>query len=79
MRPQCKICRDSKYPEKIAKNMRMLLLRYHGNYLPENSAQLEPWLNLFKVATNDTETPNPVDGWAVVCTTLLSHPDFISY
>lgn len=66
-------------PELIEKNMRMLLLRFHGTYLPAGSKQLEPWLTLFETATNDTESPEALDGWSVICTTLIVHPDFISY
>ena len=66
-------------PELIEKNLRTLLLRYHGRYIPAGSAQIEPWVTLFKAGANDGDATKPVKGWTLVCTALLSHPHFFSY
>ena len=66
-------------PDKIAKNLRMLVLRFHGRYLAVDSPELSPWVALFKAVSTESDTPDPITGWSAICTTLLIHPDFVSY
>ncbi len=66
-------------PDLIEKNLQSLLLQYHANYIPFGSPEFEPWLTLFDVGTNDGDEAKPLDGWTLVCSGLLSHPNFYSY
>ena len=66
-------------PELIEKNLRALLLRYHGRYIPIGSPKITPWVTLFAAGSNDGAIPKPIEGWTLVCAGLLSHPDFFSY
>jgi hypothetical protein len=66
-------------PDNIAKNMQMLVLRFHGRYLAPDSPELEPWMSLLDAVTTESEEADPITGWSAICTALLTHPDFVSY
>jgi hypothetical protein len=66
-------------PDKIAKNLRMLILRFHGRYLAVDSPEITPWVALFEAVSTESEIADPITGWSAICTTLLTHPDFVSY
>jgi len=54
------------------------LLRFHGRTVAADSAELEPWVELFQSASA-TDGASPLTGWRAVCIGLLIHPDFYSY
>ena len=54
-------------------NMRMLILSFHGHSWPEGDPRLDPWMELYSVAST------PERGWALVCVGLITHPDFYTY
>ncbi len=62
----------------IAANLRYLVLRYHGQDLPEGDPRVTPWAWLFEssfhVSGGDT-----MASWQAVCVALITHPDFYSY
>ena len=62
----------------IAANLRYLLLRYHGEDLPEGDPRVTPWTWLFESSfhVSDGDT---MAAWRAVCVALITHPDFYSY
>ena len=66
-------------PELVEKNLRTLLLHYHGRFVPPGSPEIVRWINLFQAGTNSGAEAKPIEGWTLVCTALLSHPTFFSY
>jgi len=69
-------------PEGVEANLRYLLLRFHSRDLPEGSAQLQPWLDLFEASLTPPvgeEPADPASAWRTVCVGLVIHPNFYSY
>jgi len=64
-------------PVGVAANLRMLLLRYHGRKIVENSTELEPWTWYMDSASHVSEDTQAV--WEGVCVGLMTHPHFYTY
>ena len=63
------------------KNLRWLILKFHGVHIPNDStAGMEQYLNLYDSMVG--EKNNPItrgNGWMLVCTALLTAPEFLAY
>ena len=64
-------------PGSVEDNLVYLLLRFHGNELPNESPALTSWIWLFESATLVSQ--DPLVAWNTVCIGLIQHPDFYSY
>lgn len=64
-------------PDAVERNLRALLLRFHGHDLPADHDLLQPWRWLFASALHVSgDAPT---AWQTVCVGLLRHPDFYLY
>ena len=63
--------------EAVEKNLRALLLRFHGRRLAADDAGLEPWTWFFSRAEHTGISP--AGTWRAVCVSLMTHPDFYLY
>jgi len=63
-------------PQAVEENLSLLLLRFHGRYLPAGDERLQPWKTLFGNATSVSESTETA--WTAVCVALLTHPEFSS-
>ena len=61
----------------VERNMRYLLLRFHGTGYGAGDPRLDPWLWLFRSSMQDGSAP--ALAWHTVCVSLFTHPDFYSY
>jgi len=64
-------------PDAIDKNLRYLLLRYHGRKVVGDAPALNGWRWLFESVSH--VSGDPAIGWRSVCIGLISHPDFYSF
>ena len=67
-------------PARIDANLRALLLRFHGTYVPEGQPEhpaLVRWRWLYRSAEHTAQ--DPVTAWRTVCVGLITHPDFYTY
>lgn len=64
-------------PAGVDQNLQLLLLRFHGQDIPDDSPRLDPWRWLF--ISSEHVTGDPVVAWRAVCVGLITHPDFYSY
>jgi hypothetical protein len=64
-------------PDNVAKNLKMLLLRFHGQYVAQDAAELKNWKWLLKSSSHVTSSS--FEGWRAVCVTLINHPNFYTY
>ena len=64
-------------PSAVDRNMRYLLLRFHGRNYITGDQEMEPWLWLFRTSMHDGSEP-PL-AWHTICVALYTHPDFYSY
>lgn len=64
--------------EKIDANLRALLLRFHGTYVPaDDDARLNSWRWLYDSSMHVSDSPETA--WRTVCVGLITHPDFYTY
>ncbi len=68
----------------VEKNLRYLLLRWHGRQLPQGAPQLESWRFLLAGAQKTAaSTKKPAEaaqqGWQALCVGLVTHPSFYTY
>lgn len=69
----------------VDKNLRYLLLRWHGRQLPQGAPQLENWRFLLagaqKAAAASAKKPAEAaqQGWQALCVGLATHPSFYTY
>lgn len=61
----------------VDKNLRYLLLRWHGRQLPAGAPQLENWR--FLLAGAQKTAGSPQLGWQALCVGLATHPSFYTY
>lgn len=64
-------------PEAVEKNIRELLLNFHGRRVAPGSAAQNNWVELFRRSNREADTP--VEAWKTVCVALVQHPDFYTY
>lgn len=68
----------------VEKNLRYLLLRWHGRQLPQGAPQLENWRFLLAgaqktAAAGKKPTEAAQQGWQALCVGLVTHPSFYTY
>ncbi len=63
-------------PTLVETNLSLLLLKFHGRYIPAGDERLTPWKTLFGNTASLTESTE--DAWTAVCVALLVHPEFSS-
>lgn len=64
-------------PEAIDRNLRALLVRFHGKVLGEHDEiALANWRWLIQSADHVTE---PTQAWMATCVALFTHPDFYTF
>lgn len=63
--------------EAVDRNIRALLLRFHGHRLAAQDPQLERWTWLLRRAEHTGIAP-PL-AWRALCVGLITHPDFYLY
>lgn len=65
-------------PDAVTANLQHALLRFHGNDLDADDAQLESWRWLFDT-TVEVTGGDTLAGWRAVFIGLITHPDFAMY
>lgn len=64
-------------PDRVEKNLRALLMSFHGRHLDAGAPELQPWKWLMQSVEHTGG--QPVDAWRAVCVALINHPDFFTY
>ena len=64
-------------PPAVLRNVRYLLLRFHGRAVPVDGPEIEPWRRW--IASVEQASRDAQDAWRAVCVGLMTHPDFYTY